>query len=561
MTTTRPDHRVSSRRATHIRRRQLLHPETLERRDCPAAFILSPVTDTVTEGNAAEFRLTMLNASRLPETVVVSTESITATLGTDYMFRTQRLTFFPGETQKSIFVQSLIDPVNTAEGKEILNLVVNPIGGTPQELTALVTIDDFAPQSFYTIDFSFDSSVPSSVQALFPTAAARWENVIVGDLPDVTDPTTGQVIDDLLIQVSVSNTLPAGVIAQAGFTDIRVGNTGVPANGNFSQNGLPYIGTMQISSAFINAVGLGTTIAHEIGHVVGFGTLWQNNVGTFPTLVSGIGTTNPVYVGTNGVQSYNSVFRNADTSVPLYEVSTTTPPAYDGSYGTHWRDSVFNSYTTPPIYGELMTANYQVNGFLGQPVPAYLSRVTVGALDDFGYTVSYAGAEAYSPPSSSSQTSTAVVFGANKTLELANSIHLQSPTAGATTPAPPPPATPPTGTHPAPPPARTTPPQTAPAPAIFGPLGRATIVAARRLPPRLTFPDRAPIVLTDDEASRTLVWESLGSANNSPAAGPLDFQSLNDEKRIMLMTWASLGMSPFSGPSLSTDGFTIRRRM
>ena len=365
---------------------------------------------------------------------------------------------------------------------------------------------------------------------------------------------TGQVIDDLLIQVSVSNTLPAGVIAQAGFTDIRVGNTGVPANGDFTQNGLPYIGTMQISSAFINAVGLGTTIAHEIGHVVGFGTLWQNNVGTFPTLVSGIGTNNPVYVGTNGVQAYNSVFRNADTSVPLYEVSTTTPPSYDGSYGTHWRDSVFNSYTTPPIYGELMTANYPVNGFLGQPVPAYLSRVTVGALDDFGYTVSYAGAEAYSPPSSSSQTSTAVVFSANKTLELANSIHLQAPTAGVATS-----ATPPIGTPAAPPPARTTPPQ-ALAPAIFGPLGRATI-AARRLPPRITFPDRAPIVLSDDEASRTLVWESLGSDSNSPAASQLDFQSLNSEKRIMLMTWASLGMSPFSGPSLSTDGFTIRRRM
>lgn len=396
-----------SRLRSHIHRETApCHGEPLERRDCPAAFTLTAVTDTVTEGNAAEFRITMAERSAIPQAVVVSTQAITATLGTDYMHRTQRLTFFPGETQKSIFVQSLVDPVNVAEGSETLRLIVAPVGGTPAELSATITINDYVPPDPYTIEFAFDSSVPGSVQAMFQAAAKRWENVIVGDLPNVTL-ANGQVVDDLLINVSVSSTLPAGVIAQAGFTDIRVGNSSTPANGNFSQNGLPYIGDMEISDAFLTAVGLPNTIAHEMGHVIGFGTLWQNNVGTFGSLVSGIGTNDPVYVGANALREYNSIFSTSGTSVPLYEISDTTPPSYDGSYGSHWRDSVFDSAN--PAYDELMTATYSVTGVNGVATPAYLSRITVGALADFGYTVSYAGAESYTAPAAAATQTAAAV--------------------------------------------------------------------------------------------------------------------------------------------------------
>lgn len=476
-------------------------PEPLERRDCPAAFTLTAVTDTVTEGNAAEFRLTMATRSTIPQAVIVSTQAITATLGTDYMHRTQRITFFPGETQKSIFVQSLVDPVNVTERSETLRLIVAPVGGTPAQLTAIVTINDYVPPDPYEITFAFDSSVPANVQAMFQAAADRWQNVIVGDLPNVTL-ANGQVVDDLLINVSVSSTLPAGVIAQAGFTDIRVGNSSTPANGNFSQNGLPYIGGMEISDAFLTAVGLPNTIAHEMGHVIGFGTLWQNNVGTFASLVSGIGTTNPVYVGANALREYNSIFSTSGTTVPLYEISDTTPPSYDGSYGSHWRDSVFDS--TNPAYDELMTATYNVTGVNGVATPAYLSRITVGSLEDFGYTVSYAGAESYVAPASSRAQLVAATGSTSPLFVAALPAAAQENVAS-----------------------------------LIGPIRDAVRREARRLPPRITFADRAPVILMDSDASRDLVRRSL--TGEVPVGGSqfLDLRSLSESSRISLMAWAT----------------------
>jgi hypothetical protein len=497
--------RSRSQRGTTTR-----HAEPLERRDCPAAFTLTAITSTVTEGNAAEFRLTMAARSTIPQAVVVSTEAITATLGTDYMHRTQKITFFPGETQKSIFVQSLVDPVNVTERSETLRLIVAPVGGTPAQLTAIVTINDYVPPDPYTIEFSFDSSVPANVQAMFQAAADRWQNVIVGDLPNVTLP-NGQVVDDLLINVSVSSTLPTGVIAQAGFTDIRVGNSSTPANGNFSQNGLPYIGDMEISDDFLTAVGLPNTIAHEMGHVIGFGTLWQSNVGTFSSLVSGIGTSNPVYVGANAVREYNSIFATSGTSVPLYQVSSTTPPSYDGSYGSHWRDSVFDS--TNPAYDELMTATYNVNGVNGVAVPAYLSRITVGALNDFGYTVSYVGAESYTAPASAT-TQTIVPAASTLPASVAAS----------------------------------------PGASLIGPLRDTLSQATRRLPPRITFADRAPLILSDTDASRELVRESFAALGGGQGSGLLDLASLDASRRQTLLAWATYAVPEITALTMPGSG-------
>ena len=141
-------------------------------------------------------------ASRIPQSVMVSTKSLTALLGTDYMFRTQRITFFPGETEKNFSVQSLRDAVDVIEGAETLRVFVRPIGGTPDELSALMTIDDYVPPAEFTITFNFDGDVPQSVIDASAQAAARWTEVIVGDLPDVVSPTYG-LIDDILITVQM----------------------------------------------------------------------------------------------------------------------------------------------------------------------------------------------------------------------------------------------------------------------------------------------------------------------------------------------------------------------
>jgi hypothetical protein len=67
-----------------------------------------------------------------------------------------------------------------------------------------------------------------------------------------------------------------------------------------------------------------------------------------------------------------------------------------GTAGAHWSEATFGA--------EIMT------GFLNGGVPNPLSRITVGAFADLGYTVNYAAADAYSlpnttpPPLTSGQT-------------------------------------------------------------------------------------------------------------------------------------------------------------
>ena len=65
------------------------------------AFTLTPLNQVVSEGNSADFELTLDAVSRVPESVIVTSESGTATIGSDFMQRTERITFFPGETTKS----------------------------------------------------------------------------------------------------------------------------------------------------------------------------------------------------------------------------------------------------------------------------------------------------------------------------------------------------------------------------------------------------------------------------------------------------------------------------
>ena len=74
----------------------IFHLEALEPRDCPAGFTLTPLNQIVSEGNSADFVLTLDAASRVPESVIVTSKSGTAIIGSDFMQRTEQITFFPG---------------------------------------------------------------------------------------------------------------------------------------------------------------------------------------------------------------------------------------------------------------------------------------------------------------------------------------------------------------------------------------------------------------------------------------------------------------------------------
>jgi subtilisin family serine protease len=303
----------------------------------------------------------------------------TALAGIDYVATSGTMTFKPGERSKEFTVSILADRI--ADDNETFRVVLTAprnaelageTGAVASAITATISDQAFVPPpaTGFQITITYpDSTLTTSQKAVFQQAASRWEEIIVGDLPNVTDPSTGQVIDDIII----SATAPAidgagGILGQAGPTDVRSG-----------PRGLPWKGIMEFDSADLAALEANGTlkdvILHEMGHVLGFGGLWQSF-----GLVTGLGGNNPLYVGTNALREYRSLF-----GVPTATGVPVENQGGPGTAGVHWRESV--------LVTELMT------GFAepaGTPMP--ISRITLGALQDLGYRVNYAKADSYAKP-------------------------------------------------------------------------------------------------------------------------------------------------------------------
>jgi len=113
-------------------------------------------------------------------------------------------------------------------------------------------------------------------------------------------------------------------------------------------------------------------IMHEMGHVIGFGTIW-GNLGLLRGTAS-----DPRFTGPRATAEYNAIFQTSESGVP---VENTGGP---GTRYSHWRESVFDN--------ELMT------GWIDRGRPNLLSRVTIASLADLGYQVNMDAAEPYSPP-------------------------------------------------------------------------------------------------------------------------------------------------------------------
>jgi leishmanolysin len=220
----------------------------------------------------------------------------------------------------------------------------------------------------FTITVVFLGGLTTAQKNAFKTAAKRWSKVIVGDLPDVV--VNGQVIDDVLIEASgVAIDGPGGILGQAGPTHLRPASAGaakfIPAKGRMQFD------TADLANMQANGT-LGDVITHEMGHVLGIGTIW-----TAKGLLAGSSGNNPTFTGTNAKKEYGTLKGTGPAAVP---VENTGGP---GTANSHWRETVFRN--------ELMT------GFVAGP-PNPMSRLTVASLKDLGYKVDLTKAEPYSLP-------------------------------------------------------------------------------------------------------------------------------------------------------------------
>ncbi|MGQ0765049.1 MAG: leishmanolysin-related zinc metalloendopeptidase [Gemmatimonadota bacterium] len=245
-------------------------------------------------------------------------------------------------------------------------------GAISVDLTATV-LSDFA------IEVRFLNEPVAAVRKIFENAADRIRALITGDIPDAqlvnfaTRTRCGldfgplnETVDDLLILADVPNIDgPGGVLGQAGPCALRL-NSGFPAVGvmRFDQADMNNL----IASGRFDAV-----VLHEMLHVIGVGTIWS-----LRGLLADAGTSDPRFTGVAGVAACNAAGFGTHCGVGGIPVENS---GGGGTRDSHWRESIFDR--------ELMT------GFAEATPDMPLSAITLGSLEDFGYTVNYLAADAF----------------------------------------------------------------------------------------------------------------------------------------------------------------------
>lgn len=238
----------------------------------------------------------------------------------------------------------------------------------------------------YDIDVQILDNGTQSQDDAFLAAAARWEQVIVGDVPDqdfssqnipagacaTGQPLIDDVVDDVRIFVNITAIDgPGGTLAQAGPCATR------------GLSNLPIVGGMTFDEADLaqlEAAGdMNSVILHEMGHVLGIGTIWGPNAKDIlrnPSLPSNQGADTHV-IGEEAAAQFDvhggGSFSGSKTPVENQ--------AGQGSGDSHWRETVMTV--------EMMTP------FLNSLTQNPLSSITIGHLADLGYGVDMSEAESY----------------------------------------------------------------------------------------------------------------------------------------------------------------------
>ena len=255
------------------------------------------------------------------------------------------------------------------------------------------------------LNYSSTTKPTTSQKKIIRAAADKWESVITKGLPARLIATSspcryrgggrnthdfGSFVDDLSIDIRVETIDGAGgVWAQAAACNVRGGE---------NESGLPYISMITVDVADfsrVNSVSLRTAVTHEMGHALGIGTI-DEWVGLLVNSTNAYQISNPGsttlqdshFSGTAAVGAFNEIASSyTGGKVPVEnDIETLT----EGSWDAHWRESVFGT--------ELMSSLASFNPSSSDP----LSKVTIAALADLGYSVDYTQAESYTLPTTSS---------------------------------------------------------------------------------------------------------------------------------------------------------------
>src|SRR5436190_8289031 len=209
---------------------------------------------------------------------------------------------------------------------------------------APVTFAATAVTSSYHIDLAFLKPVSPSREAVFDSAAARWERIVYGDLSDIPvnipadlcftgQPALNTTIDDLWIYVVLDSIDgPGNILGEAGPCLIR------------SSNKLALLGEMIFDTsdvAFLESNGVfDEVILHEMGHVVGFGVLWDVVPGNLLVGPASQGGTDPHFDGPLALAAFDNIGGTGYTGGAKVPVEAGGGP---GTEDSHWRETAFHN--------------------------------------------------------------------------------------------------------------------------------------------------------------------------------------------------------------------------
>ena len=216
--------------------------------------------------------------------------------------------------------------------------------------------------------FLYDYRLDEPSKRILGDAAGKLSRAIITEYPKHPRDQKFDVVITVKLQ-SIDG--EGGTLAQASPTKFVT----------YNHDGGQYVsaGTLEIDSADLRNLGLLNIVTHEICHILGFGTLWEEY-----KLVNTSASGEQYFIGTHAAQAYTNLRGrqglrdNRLWSVPLESGGG------PGTIGAHWSEKEF--------YNELMTGYYNEN--MTNP----LSSVTLASFVDLGHKVDYNYADPYQLP-------------------------------------------------------------------------------------------------------------------------------------------------------------------
>ncbi len=283
-------------------------------------------------------------------------------------------------------VESRITVAPEAGGTTTVLVTASDPAGLSAGLSFAVHVRDPIPGS-YDIDVVFADSISEPQRALFQEAADWWMTILADtELPDMPTDNVGRLgcgdifadvsigtIDELVVVASVREVDgPRGILASAGPCGVR------------EESMLPFLGVVQVDVADLESLepdDQRELILHEMGHVLGIGSLWTDfGLLQNPSLQLG-GDADTHFSGPLAIAAFDDAGGTAYTEGDKVPVENRAGP---GSGDSHWRQSVLRT--------ELMTPFASI----GTPDP--LSAISIQSLADLGYMVDVNLAEPYTLP-------------------------------------------------------------------------------------------------------------------------------------------------------------------